>query len=70
MMLNDIRALQWAGNHYNDFQNFVLVERFVLESEDREEQKEALRIMCRDGMGIDATNVQLDGVLIQLMKSR
>ena len=66
MTLNDIRQINWHGNAYHDEPNFRIVDQFILKSKNRDEQKEAIRIMSEKGMGIIQniiTEVELDEYL-------
>ena len=63
MMLEEIKNLGWIGNAYHDEQNFRIVDQFILKSKNRDEQKEAIRIMSEKGMGITQdiiTETELD----------
>ena len=61
----DIRALPWAGNHASDMKLFQLCRDYIFQCSDRGEQKHALTLMMRCGMGEEdpATDKELDGYL-------
>lgn len=52
--LAQVRAHQFAGNHHSDHPAFAAIETFAQDtSHSMSDRAEALRIMGRDGMGLD-----------------
>ena len=55
--LTEILNSKIVGNHYSDKHIFDLVGDFVLASNNLEEQKEALRFLHEDVMGLDPVEI-------------
>lgn len=51
--IEEIRALQWAGNHASDSDSFNAVDELLSSEAPMGDKREALQIMQRDGMGIE-----------------
>jgi hypothetical protein len=49
---DDIAKMNWIGNAYHDHKNFKECERFILTTKDVKQQKRALFLMGKLGMGM------------------
>lgn len=63
-----VEFLPWAGNHYSDMNLFNLIDNFVKDSTDKEQQKLALYNMSKFGMGMEGevTDEDLEEYIKQL----
>lgn len=52
--IDEVKKLVWYGDAFHDMPNFAAIDFFVINyAKSKEEAKEALNILSRDGMGID-----------------